>query len=127
MDYDAETLMYASDFHGFAIVCICCALQIRFADLMGPSLHAAAVERHLSQQEHAEQLQQVQSMWQMAAIMEFLHTFSLHLRLRGSFTPEELEVAIVSETAQTGLLANLHQVRQPNNHKKSVLGMPRNF
>ncbi|KAL3157904.1 hypothetical protein ABBQ32_012312 [Trebouxia sp. C0010 RCD-2024] len=68
-----------------------------------------AVERHLTQHEHAEQLRQVQSMWQMAAILEFLHTFSLHLRLRGSFTPEELEVAIVSETAQTGLLANLHQ------------------
>lgn len=81
---------------------------------MHPYLHAAAVERHLSQQEHAEQLQQVQSMWQMAAILEFLHTFSLHLRLRGSFTPEELEVAIVSETAQTGLLANLHQVMHPN-------------
>ena len=75
-----------------------------------PQLPAAAVERHLTQQEHAEQLRQVQSMWQMAAILEFLHTFSLHLRLRGSFTPEELEVAIVSETAQTGLLANLHQV-----------------
>ena len=52
-------------------------------------------------------------MWQMAAVLEFLHTFSLHLRLRGSFTPEELEVAIVSETAQTGLLANVHQVTHP--------------
>ena len=49
-------------------------------------------------------------MWQMAAVLEFLHTFSLYLQLRGSFTPEELEVALVSETAQTGLLANLHQV-----------------
>ena len=49
-------------------------------------------------------------MWQMAAVLEFLHTFSLQLQLRGSFTPEELEVAIVSEAAQTGLLANLHQV-----------------
>lgn len=88
-------------------------------------MHAAAVERHLSQQEHAEQLQQVQSMWQMAAILEFLHTFSLHLRLRGSFTPEELEVAIVSETAQTGLLANLHQVRHPDIQEKS-LWHPRN-
>lgn len=88
-------------------------------------MHAAAVERHLSQQEHAEQLQQVQSMWQMAAILEFLHTFSLHLRLRGSFTPEELEVAVVSETAQTGLLANLHQVRHPDIQEKS-LWHPRN-
>lgn len=83
--------------------------------VMYPKLPAAAVERHLTQQEHAEQLRQVQSMWQMAAILEFLHTFSLHLRLRGSFTPEELEVVIVSETAQTGLLANLHQVKhQPH-------------
>lgn len=49
-------------------------------------------------------------MWQMAAVLEFLNAFSLHLQLRGSFTPEELEVAIVSEAAQTGLLANLHQV-----------------
>lgn len=63
-------------------------------------------------------------MWQMAAILEFLSTFSLHLRLRGSFTPDELEVAIVSETAQTGLLANLHQVRYPNIHAKGILGMP---
>ena len=87
---------------------------------MDPLLHAAAMERHLSQQEHAEQLQQVQSMWQMAAILEFLHTFSLQLRLRGSFTPEELEVAIVSETAQTGLLANLHQVRHPDTQEEGV-------
>ena len=50
-------------------------------------------------------------MWQMAAVLEFLHTFSMHLQLRGSFTPEELEVAIVSEVAQTGLLAILHQVQ----------------
>ena len=71
---------------------------------------AAAVERQLTQQEQAEQLRQVQSMWQTAAVLEFLNAFSLHLHLRGSFTPEELEVAIVSEAAQTGLLANLHQV-----------------
>jgi len=64
----------------------------------------------LTAEQHAEQLRQVQSMWQMAAVLEFLHTFSLYLQLRGSFTPEELEVAIVSEAAQTGLLANLHQV-----------------
>ena len=61
-------------------------------------------------------------MWQMAAILEFLHTFSLHLRLRGSFTPEELEVAIVSETAQTGLLANLHQVLHPNHQELCKFG-----
>ncbi|DBA82749.1 hypothetical protein WJX77_007341 [Trebouxia sp. C0004] len=67
------------------------------------------VERRLTAEQHAEQLRQVQSMWQMAAVLEFLHTFSLYLQLRGSFTPEELEVAIVSEAAQTGLLANLHQ------------------
>ncbi len=73
-------------------------------------LTSAAVERRLTAEQHAEQLRQVQSMWQMAAVLEFLHTFSLYLQLRGSFTPEELEVAIVSETAQTGLLANLHQV-----------------
>lgn len=73
-------------------------------------LTSAAVERQLTAEQHAEQLRQVQSMWQMAAVLEFLHTFSLYLQLRGSFTPEELEVAIVSETDQTGLLANLHQV-----------------
>lgn len=72
---------------------------------------AAAVERHLTAEQHADQLRQVQSMWQMAAVLEFLHTFSMYLQLRGSFTPEELEVALVSEVAQTGLLASLHQVQ----------------
>lgn len=72
---------------------------------------AAAVERHLTAEQHADQLRQVQSMWQMAAVLEFLHTFSMYLQLRGSFTPEELEVALVSEVAQTGLLAILHQVQ----------------
>ena len=70
----------------------------------------AAIERHLTAEEHAQQLQQVQSMWQTASILEFLHTFSAYLNIRGSFTPEELEVALVSDIAQTGLLANLHQV-----------------
>ena len=68
------------------------------------------VNRKLSAEEHAQQLQQVQCMWQLAAVLEFLHVFSMHLQLRDSFTPEELEVAIVAETGQTGMLAVLHQV-----------------
>ena len=49
-------------------------------------------------------------MWQLATILEFLHVFSAQLRISDTFTPEELEVAIVSEAGQTGMLANLHQV-----------------
>ena len=73
----------------------------------------AVVDRQLSAEEHAQQLQQVRCSWQLAAVLEFLHVFSIHLQLRDSFTPEELEVAIVADTGQNGLLANLHQVRQP--------------
>lgn len=68
------------------------------------------VIRQLLAEEHAQQLQQVRRMWQLAAVLEFLHVFSMHLQLRDSFTPEELEVAIVAETGQTGMLAVLHQV-----------------
>lgn len=68
------------------------------------------VDRQLSAEDHAQQLQQVRRMWQLAAVLEFLHVFSMHLQLRDSFTPEELEVAIVAETGQTGMLAALHQV-----------------
>lgn len=83
-------------------------------------LAVAAVERQLTTEEQGEQLQQVQSMWQMAAVLDFLHVFSLQLQLRGSFTPEELEVAIVCEPAQTGLLANLHQVSLYHIHSMGV-------
>jgi len=103
-DQHAEHFRQVQQWHRRSQACRFCSS----ADLM--FLTSAAVERHLTAEQHAEQLRQVQSMWQMAAVLEFLHTFSLYLQLRGSFTPEELEVAIVSEAPQTGLLANLHQV-----------------
>lgn len=84
-----------------------CLLVIRCNALL---LLGAVIDRQLAATEHAQQMQQVRCMWQLAAVLEFLHVFSAHLQLRDNFTPEELEYAIVAETGQTGILANLHQV-----------------
>lgn len=66
------------------------------------------VQRIKSGEEVAAEKKEIQSMWELAAIYDFLQLFKPQLRIRGSFGPDELEHCLVTSLGDSGLLADLH-------------------
>ena len=64
-----------------------------------------------SEEELQAQLLDIRSMWEMAAILDFIHLFRPQLRLSRAFTADELERVLVTSSGEDGLLADLHVVR----------------
>lgn len=69
----------------------------------------AEYSRGLSEEEACEQLVEIQGMWEMSSILDFLCVFKDVLKLDLDFTAESLEDAIV-RSAGPGILAHIHMV-----------------
>lgn len=65
-------------------------------------------ERQLSQEEIDSDLKEIKSMWEMAAIVDFLVKFREELRLSVEVGPSELEHVLVCSNGDGGLLASVH-------------------
>lgn len=63
--------------------------------------------RHIDQESIASEVAQVQSMWEMASILEFLEVFHVSLNLGVEYTSSSLEDALVTSPGK-GLLEELH-------------------
>ena len=60
-----------------------------------------------SEEDVEKEIQELRAMWEMAAIIDFLHLFREQLKLR-AFTAAELERVLVTSAGDEGLLADIH-------------------
>uniref|UniRef100_A0A061QXF9 Ddt domain-containing protein n=1 Tax=Tetraselmis sp. GSL018 TaxID=582737 RepID=A0A061QXF9_9CHLO len=64
--------------------------------------------RERSEEEIAAEMAELKSMWEMAAVLDFLHIFRREVNAKAAFTAEELERDLVVSDGRQGLLADLH-------------------
>lgn len=69
------------------------------------------LRRNVTDQRINDELPLVRSMWEMAAVFDFLYLFRQQLKLRRQFAPDELERVLITSPGDSGLLPEIHMVR----------------
>ena len=81
------------------------------ADVAYGSPDGVVLRRQVASAEETEaEVRAVQGMWEMAAVLDFLHLFRRQLKLQRQFAAGELERVLVTSPGDGGVLADVHIV-----------------
>lgn len=82
------------------------------------------LERHVTLAEEEEQQGELQSMWEMADVLDFLRVFSRDIPGLATleWTASGLESALITSTGGPGLLASIHMVSAWCSHSRGSFG-----